>query len=82
MNTPAPLDVLEKLEQMLSTELDQIKKRGYDLQMLVNAKPKGKIRQLTKELNQTMIDWSREEKNLEIVREDLEKARAKAAKKK
>ena len=81
MNKAAPIDVLESLQRKLSGELEEYKKRGYDLQLLINAKPKGQMRKLNSEMKELMMERSRIEGNLDEITKDLEKAKAKAAKK-
>ena len=82
MSNRTPIDVLERLEQQLQADVERMRKEGYELQLLINAKPKGKLREMKKNMDKLMIDLSREEKNLKVTQEDLEAERKRAAKKK
>lgn len=76
----------EKLRNMIDDDVKRMRKEAYDLQLILNTKPKGQMRELNKKMKQLGIDLSREEKNLSVVEDDLkglkEKEAKKAAKKK
>ena len=75
-----PLDMLETLERELRRDAEASRGRLSEVSMLISAKPKGKMRELKKKMNDEHQELSRIEGNLYETRKDIEKARAKAKK--
>lgn len=71
VDTLTPLDVMEEVYKKTQAALADTKKKAYDVAVLYNAKPKGQMRKLAKEMNDLSMEVSRLEQTEKELEYDL-----------